>query len=584
MMHKHTRSPRPIAILLSAALAFWAVPAVAFGDTDAASPDESAQAPDLSDATMGSEVSLASVAEEDALSPMAAVHAVALKLKGYSDRSDAFNLLAMANIARGNIGDMDIQPLEWNPELAEAAEQRAAELALKYDEKRPNGSEWYTIFPGTAHYDHVAENIARSYSNSVEAFQGWSNDPGQFANMTNSNFSSMGAACFSTARGGKFWVQLFSDAEGVGTAGAIEGEDAVYSVEAYPDDVGFVCERNLSLLIGQTNSLHVYSPNAEVDPSTFYFSSSDPSVARVSADGSVKAFSSGNATITAGYADVARTAFEVEVSVDGKIEKPTAESFPYDGKKHIGVPFGVGYDLMGTNEASKVGTYSVVVNLEEGFTWSDGTQSSLLLMWEIWDPLDFVDVPRDAWYATNDLLGYIVSNKIMNGYGNKRFGPDDTITRGQVACVLYNMAGQPTASMQYFVDVPRDSYYSKAIDWARTTRVINGYRDPDGKHRRFGPDDPVTREQLVAMFANYARYVGDLDVSSSCMIEQTMPDHEYVSDFAYESVGWALDNGIIGGVPINGVNYIEPQSHATRCQAVKMLAVLHRDILHTPVN
>ena len=191
----------------------------------------------------------------------------------------------------------------------------------------------------------------------------------------------------------------------------------------------------------------------------------------------------------------------------------------------------------------------------------------------------FTDVDPGAWYATDEVLGYAVGHGFIKGYDDGRLGPDDNVARGQVATILHRMAGEPEAESDAFEDVDYSQYYGPAIRWARATGVINGYQDPDGSYRRFGPDDPVTREQLCCMLARYAGKVGDLDVSSDCKILDSMPDATEVSSWARNDVGWAMDKRIVTGDITAGIAHVNPQGNALRCQMAKMVSVFHRDVL-----
>ncbi|MDN0056590.1 S-layer homology domain-containing protein, partial [Collinsella ihumii] len=183
----------------------------------------------------------------------------------------------------------------------------------------------------------------------------------------------------------------------------------------------------------------------------------------------------------------------------------------------------------------------------------------------------FADVPTSGqWYsqvvydATE--LGY------MNGYaGTKLFGPNDSITRGQVACVLYNMSGasiDESSSAAYnelfgwdtgFNDVDGKAYYAKAIYWAKSTGVVNGYGDGT-----FAPDAQITREEFAAMLSNYAENMGD-DVEGAEADLSAFGDASQVSDWATEAIEWAVANEVMG----NG-GFLAPTANITRAEAAAM--------------
>lgn len=192
----------------------------------------------------------------------------------------------------------------------------------------------------------------------------------------------------------------------------------------------------------------------------------------------------------------------------------------------------------------------------------------------------FSDVNPGDWYVTSGVLDYVVDNGLIMGYGGtNRFGPFDTITRGQVATILYRMAGEPAGTSQPFDDVDYSEYYGPAIRWARFVGVINGYAGTN----RFGPDDPVTREQLVGMLANYTSKVADITLGRNYYEGSSAlgryDDRSSVSRWAKNAIIWALGNGLMSGDPSSGVLRLNPQGLAQRCQAAKMITVLHRDVL-----
>lgn len=183
------------------------------------------------------------------------------------------------------------------------------------------------------------------------------------------------------------------------------------------------------------------------------------------------------------------------------------------------------------------------------------------------------DVSHTDWYVTSGAFDYVYRNKLMNGYADGNFGPYDSITRGQVATVLHNMAGKPSVYSSSFSDVDYGAYYGDAIRWARAYGVVNGYGN-----NTFLPDNLVTREELCAMLANYASRVKGLSTFTSGAKVDSKVDGHTVSSWARASVGWCLDKGIISGVDVNGVAYLQPQDSAWRASMASMVTVLHRDL------
>ena len=184
------------------------------------------------------------------------------------------------------------------------------------------------------------------------------------------------------------------------------------------------------------------------------------------------------------------------------------------------------------------------------------------------------DVNHTDWYVTCGAFDYVSNHKLMSGYGDgDYFGPYDSITRGQVATVLHNMAGRPSVYSSSFSDVDYAAYYGDAIRWARAYGVVNGYGD-----NTFAPDALVTREELCAMLANYAARIKGLGTFTSGSKVDSKVDGHTVSSWARGSVGWCLDKGIISGIQENGREYLRPQDGAWRASVASMVTVLHRDL------
>ncbi len=178
---------------------------------------------------------------------------------------------------------------------------------------------------------------------------------------------------------------------------------------------------------------------------------------------------------------------------------------------------------------------------------------------------DFADVPDDHWAETSGVIDRAVDEGIMLGYeGTDLFGPDDKISRAQVATVLWRIAGEPEADARDFYDVDYSKWFGPAIEWARSTGVISGYGDSN----TFGPDDDVTREQLAVMLGNYKQKVNGGSIASDRDRLGRFPDGGAPDSWAVDQVSWAVEQGIMGGG-----GYIWPQNNATRAEAAKMFIV-----------
>ncbi len=115
-----------------------------------------------------------------------------------------------------------------------------------------------------------------------------------------------------------------------------------------------------------------------------------------------------------------------------------------------------------------------------------------------WNP--FADVTNDSWF--HDAVKYVYENNLMNGAETYAFEPDTATTRGMIVTVLFRMEGGPTGfEKATFSDVAADSYYANAIGWGFKNGIVKGY-----DKSLYGPEDNITREQLASILYRYAEF------------------------------------------------------------------------------
>ena len=176
----------------------------------------------------------------------------------------------------------------------------------------------------------------------------------------------------------------------------------------------------------------------------------------------------------------------------------------------------------------------------------------------------FTDVSEKDWFY-GDVM-FVYENGLMLGTSKTLFSPHGTATRGMMATILWRMEGSPAPKgKNSFTDVEAGKWYADAITWTAENGIFAGY----GKDK-FGPDDPITREQLAAIFYRYADYKGyDLTVKGNL---DKFKDADKVTDYAKTAMQWAVGSGLVKG---KSGNLLDPQGTATRAE---IAAMLHRFI------
>ena len=170
----------------------------------------------------------------------------------------------------------------------------------------------------------------------------------------------------------------------------------------------------------------------------------------------------------------------------------------------------------------------------------------------------FRDVDEDAWY--HEAVDYALDNGLMSGVSGREFAPGSTLTRAMVAQMLYSLEGKPAAGSADFADVAEGAWYADAISWAAGEGIVSGYGDT------FGPNDPITREQLAAILYRYAQNEG-YKTSQSGKGTEGYLDASSISSYAVKAMDWAVNAGLLSG---KGNNTLAPTAGATRAEVAQI--------------
>ena len=173
------------------------------------------------------------------------------------------------------------------------------------------------------------------------------------------------------------------------------------------------------------------------------------------------------------------------------------------------------------------------------------------------DDTGFSDVDADAWYA--EAVMYCREHNLMAGIGNNQFAPESSLTRAQFATVLYRIEGTPAVTgADAFTDTPDGAWYSDAVLWASQQHLISGYGGG-----LFGPNDPVSREQMTTIFWRYAG-------SPAADGASDYTDEASIASYAAAAVDWASVNNIVAPASAPA-GVFAPKNDATRAHVAAAL-------------
>jgi len=184
----------------------------------------------------------------------------------------------------------------------------------------------------------------------------------------------------------------------------------------------------------------------------------------------------------------------------------------------------------------------------------------------------FSDVATTDWFYDN--IAWVHQSGIMNGVSATSFSPDEPLTRAMFAQLMYNYAGAlgirdtadeedpaNAAETNPFIDVPEDAWYYDAVVWAASQNIIRGYGDG-----LFGPDDDVTREQIMLLLFNYADFL-KIDTNERADLSE-FSDESDISEWALEAVRFMVAKNVVRG---RTDTTIEPLGSATRAEVATII-------------
>lgn len=180
----------------------------------------------------------------------------------------------------------------------------------------------------------------------------------------------------------------------------------------------------------------------------------------------------------------------------------------------------------------------------------------------------FEDISNNSWYSKAVL--FATSHELFGGTSDKLFSPNMPMSRAMLVTVLHRLEDTPNIQNNTinFVDVNIDSYYGNAVSWATAEKIVNG------SGNAFNPNNDITREELITILYRYAKNIGAN--TSNKNNEIIFSDKNNVSEWAYEAMSWAVDNGIITG---KENNLIDPKGKSTRAEVAIILERFIKNIL-----
>lgn len=407
--------------------------------------------------------------------------------------SYAYDVIDAVNALRRQNG---LRELDVDDKLMETAMQRAAECSIYYSHTRPNDTSCLDIFPAAT---VRGENIAAGQNSPAAVVSDWTNSPGHYANMVNSDYTSIGVGCF-YIDGHYYWAQSFTN----GQAQNHTKSGNVKSAISVPvSDNHFILGSNSSTIvvkIGESVQLptqlinsgfHNTATTIQVKPSDCSY----PSIVTLSGQPvTITGKQPGSGAVTVKFGNGMSTSFYINVT--SPYTDVTESNWYYDAVNWS--------DSRGIIDSANQNTFGASLPMSRGMTAMllyrlEGSPSNV---WSI----PFMDV--DANYE--EPISWAASCGLMSGYGNNRFGPNDTLTREQMAAVLYRYAQYKGIDTARQADISRYSdaksvsnYAFNPICWANYEGLIVGTSTTT-----LSPSKTITKAEAAVIFMRFCNRFG----------------------------------------------------------------------------
>ena len=215
-------------------------------------------------------------------------------------------------------------------------------------------------------------------------------------------------------------------------------------------------------------------------------------------------------------------------------------------------------------------TYTLEYGAPTGHTYQESTQEDGTVVYICSScgavssmPIPFIDVEPDKWYTA--AVEYCYENDYIRGVTSITFCPDMKLTRAQLATILWRIDGAPEPEGSYPFTDEIQHFARKAVTWASENGIVNGYSDGT-----FQGTKNISRQELVTMFYRFAKYL-ERDVSATTDLESTFVDADQISSYAEDPLSWAVAEGIIAGITVDGELQFQPKGFATRAQVAVII-------------
>ncbi|MBQ6497959.1 MAG: S-layer homology domain-containing protein [Bacilli bacterium] len=335
----------------------------------------------------------------------------------------------------------------------------------------------------------------------------------------------------------------------------------------------------LNLVVGGSETLiATIAPSNTTDSKVITWTSSNTNVATVT-NGVIKAIGSGTAVITATTVNNLKATCVVTVSdqvlIPTNISLSTTKFSLEIGKSRnltVTITPSNALDKSVTwtssdNSIARVnnGVVTAVASGKATITATTVNNLKATCVVTVVPKFNFTDVSVNSWYYESVKQAY--QRGIIAGYNATKFGPNDKITRGQLVTILWRIEGSPSgiAYSNKFDDVGIGQYYTDAVKWAATKDIVHGYSS-----NKFGPNNPIIRQDLAVILNNYARYKKVNSTGTTSLT--SFADYSKVKNqYSEPALKWAVQYKVMNGKTINNKKYLAPGSNTTRAEAAAMV-------------